>query len=543
MYLVLSQSNFVVLVELHEKNFPASAMSKAKRKRQRPPPGPNATQQTSTEGKPAPKPLSILTPQECERLALNWLDGRRLSSVLPDFNECENRSKMTANELGRQWSQLRSDTLKFSVAYNKVKAQSVSSGDGTSEEQLVDMAKQEFCRQTRAPFQYELAWLAVRDHPKWMATPELHRARSKPTTSPASSKTPAEEKLGSRTPPKLTQVECRQLALTWLDGHRFSHLLPQFNKHKTRANLEAGDLERKWSHLCDNVRRFSVMYNELKARSLSSGEDTPEKQLVVKVKHHFLGQTGLRFQYKSAWAVLHDHPKWMMTMGCDETKSEPHRQPMESPPSKNTSHELAPSRSLEDSSATRSEHKSNIPSTRSKSKIQSADVKLNVVKHTSSALISTSEPCDTLAEPNQTTMNPPSTGSATSKAKPPDLKPSSHKRAFDEVGYEPSDHARLATGGKRMKEMDVGETPGSTVADTAPAEPEDIDWLQLEVRRLEAKMEYERLEMDIMEKDLSMCTDKYEKEFYSYKKQKILARLKAPQQPDQSGGTPLKKSR
>ncbi|KAA1094701.1 hypothetical protein PGT21_028625 [Puccinia graminis f. sp. tritici] len=55
----------------------------------------------------------------------------------------------------------------------------------------------------------------------------------------------------------------------------------------------------------------------------------------------------------------------------------------------------------------------------------------------------------------------------------------------------------------------------------------DLLRLQLEVRRLEAENVSDRMQVKIMEKDVSACTDEFEKEFFLVKKQKILTNLKA----------------
>jgi hypothetical protein len=44
---------------------------------------------------------------------------------------------------------------------------------------------------------------------------------------------------------------------------------------------------------------------------------------------------------------------------------------------------------------------------------------------------------------------------------------------------------------------------------------------------LEAETESDRIQVSIMEKDVSACTDELEKEFFRVKKQKILTNLKA----------------
>ncbi|WAR53120.1 hypothetical protein PtB15_2B551 [Puccinia triticina] len=67
----------------------------------------------------------------------------------------------------------------------------------------------------------------------------------------------------------------------------------------------------------------------------------------------------------------------------------------------------------------------------------------------------------------------------------------------------------------------------SPVTCQAQAEEQKIARLQVEARRLEAETEYERMQLDIMEKDVSTCTDEYEKEFFLFKKRKIISSLKA----------------
>ncbi|OAV85644.1 hypothetical protein PTTG_30372, partial [Puccinia triticina 1-1 BBBD Race 1] len=80
---------------------------------------------------------------------------------------------------------------------------------------------------------------------------------------------------------------------------------------------------------------------------------------------------------------------------------------------------------------------------------------------------------------------------------------------------------------KLTEDLDTENGRESPVTSHAQAEEQKITRLQVEARRLEAETEYERMQLDIMEKDVSTCTDEYEKEFFLFKKRKIISSLKA----------------
>ncbi|KAA1094702.1 hypothetical protein PGT21_028641 [Puccinia graminis f. sp. tritici] len=92
-------------------------------------------------------------------------------------------------------------------------------------------------------------------------------------------------------------------------------------------------------------------------------------------------------------------------------------------------------------------------------------------------------------------------------------------------------------------ELDQKDRPGSTVlVNETEMESQKISRLQLEVRRMEAETEYERMQVDIMEKDVSTCTDEYEKEFFLFKKRKIISSLKARESEASSHSSTLESS-
>ncbi|PLW15119.1 hypothetical protein PCANC_13953 [Puccinia coronata f. sp. avenae] len=330
--------------------------------------------------------------------------------------------------------------------------------------------------------------------------------------------------------PYLTAAEYQRLALGWLDGIKLSLMLQPLNDCKNGKQMEQEDLKRQWNRVYDASQKFTFVFIEVKQESTKSGDETPEKQLIEMAKEEYYRRYGWRFHhsYELAWSALYYNPKWRAKLGFEYKVQQSDPQTTKSTASTSTTYpasEMAPSRSSNSCSAPRSERK---PDDDIPRKIEPADVKPSIAKRTPSTLIFPSEPRDTPAEPIQiTTTQKSSTAPSKSKNPPVDIKPGSHKRSFHEVGdHEQATHISQGTDGKRGKEVDMQNRPGPTVSDAAPAECEDIDRLQLEVRHMELKMEYERLEMEIMEKDLSSCTDEYEKDFYRCKKRKILARLK-----------------
>ncbi|PLW22908.1 hypothetical protein PCASD_12029 [Puccinia coronata f. sp. avenae] len=79
---------------------------------------------------------------------------------------------------------------------------------------------------------------------------------------------------------------------------------------------------------------------------------------------------------------------------------------------------------------------------------------------------------------------------------------------------------------REAKTVLIRETPrGSINPDEIRSGSQHIDEGELELKRMEATSERDRIELEIMKKDLRTCTDKYEKEYFLVKKRKILARL------------------
>ncbi|KAA1122455.1 hypothetical protein PGTUg99_037637 [Puccinia graminis f. sp. tritici] len=137
-----------------------------------------------------------------------------------------------------------------------------------------------------------------------------------------------------------------------------------------------------------------------------------------------------------------------------------------------------------------------------------------------------------LSEPSCTTDQSHTISTVSKEAdQSTNIKTSGKKRTFDglEKDASSSNAAQLELNTNVTTCLDKdNNTLGSIVLNNASLDGHyDLLRLQLEVRRLEAENESDRMQVTIMEKDVSACTDEFEKEFFLVKKQKILANLKA----------------
>ncbi|KAA1108946.1 hypothetical protein PGT21_029658 [Puccinia graminis f. sp. tritici] len=323
--------------------------------------------------------------------------------------------------------------------------------------------------------------------------------------SPAAKKPPG-RRPETPEPEGFTPDDDKQLALCWLwvhepetmgnlaskNGRSWSQVVHQFNKVKNRPAVEAKHIRRRCCRLRMETLDFSAIYNDWKRESISTGQNTPDVELVEIAKKDYYRQVGKPFEFESAWYVLRDNPRWL-TWGTTQKI-----QLLE-----------APAR-IEPSAASSTVSKAEFLATNSRP--------LSPPKHRSPQSISSSP-----------MLNQSNTTATVSKPKP--QSPNACKRTIDKL-----DTTKTTTMSSKETEIDANERKQSEVnkengaisiaCNPAPVE-ENLTRLQLEVRRLEAETEYERMLLDIMEKDLTSCTDEYEKRFFIFKKRKILANLES----------------
>ncbi|KAI7959203.1 hypothetical protein MJO28_002994 [Puccinia striiformis f. sp. tritici] len=356
----------------------------------------------------------------------------------------------------------------------------------------------------------------------------------------------------------LTQDEWKQLALNWLwmHGHgTVSHsryrngdrswapFLKKFNEQRREQFKDAAPLKKATFLLRMAALDFSAVYNKVKKISLSLGKSSTDAELVEVAKEDYYRQHGQPFIFESAWYLFRDHPEWANS-GTEETnqsnKTSQQRRTRSDAPSGSRSERLAtstpktrPSSRERDRAKLEEEKSANCSDDEERQPIVKKKVILN--EKNQPKILTTYDEVQIESQPPYS--------EATSVTKPAKLvtsthktNPSSRKREHDKRDEKESpncsdDQDKQPIVKKRMILDNKKQVKVSTTYDEVQIETLKINRLQLEVKRLEAETEYERIQLDIMEKDLSSCTDEYEQEFFLFKKRKIIAALKS-QDPD-----------
>ncbi|KAI9620006.1 hypothetical protein H4Q26_013988 [Puccinia striiformis f. sp. tritici PST-130] len=357
---------------------------------------------------------------------------------------------------------------------------------------------------------------------------------------------------------------------------------------KRGISLTKSQLKARFTRICRETLQFSTLYNKLKDTNVTR----LDADLVEAAKQDYNHQTGKPFLFEPAWYVLRVHPIWtgigregtqstsasskkIFSETIITTSSESKQQPP--PASKSTtprrsSHRIASTTdkqsSISRSQPSRDTDEPDLPPIVSESEYQpSSDYHLSdpgspnrksssqprhtVIKPTTPSAVTQgleakrtiqsnpfpppspkkprSKPCrpspELVGVIAHLDLVPPcaQAPSATRAESPPmanqaaptatdfqiqnqlvDIKPSSRKRAFEEVEHPHSEPTNRPEPSRNMNSN--------------------------QVKKLEAETEYERIQLDIMDKDLDACTDPYQKEFFLYKKRKILSGLKAKEE-------------
>ncbi|KAI9624340.1 hypothetical protein H4Q26_016910 [Puccinia striiformis f. sp. tritici PST-130] len=364
-------------------------------------------------------------------------------------------------------------------------------------------------------------------------------------------------------------------------GRSWAPLLKKINEQRgDREPFRSSTaLKSASSHLRNLTLDFSAVYNKMKRMSLSLGKSSTDADLVAVAKEDYFYQHGKPFIYESAWYLFRDQPEWANS-GTEET-NQSNKTPQQ-PRTRGTQPEnLATSTPKTKPSSRKRDHDklddnklTNCPDDQDRHptvKKKSAPDNENQLKSTSSrrkrdhdhleekqstnclndeerqiiankrinlAYQNQAKSSTSHAEVQFESQQP--CGEATSVTKPeklgsstPKSKPYSRKRDHNNLPDDKKlpncsdDEERQPIVKKRVILDREEQAKSSTTYDEVQIETLKINRLQLEVKRLEAKTEYERIQLDIMEKDLSSCTDEYEQEFFLFKKRKIIATLKS----------------
>ncbi|KNE88544.1 hypothetical protein PSTG_18050, partial [Puccinia striiformis f. sp. tritici PST-78] len=274
-------------------------------------------------------------------------------------------------------------------------------------------------------------------------------------------------------------------------GRSWAPLLKKINEQRgDREPFRSSTaLKSASSHLRNLTLDFSAVYNKMKRMSLSLGKSSTDADLVAVAKEDYFYQHGKPFIYESAWYLFRDQPEWANS-GTEET-NQSNKTPQQ-PRTRGTQPEnLATS----------------TPKTKPSKRRIIANKRINLA-YQNQAKSSTSH-----AEVQFESQQP--CGEATSVTKPeklgsstPKSKPYSRKRDHNNLPDDKKlpncsdDEERQPIVKKRVILDREEQAKSSTTYDEVQIETLKINRLQLEVKRLEAETEYERIQLDIMEKDL-----------------------------------------
>ncbi|POW09856.1 hypothetical protein PSTT_06491 [Puccinia striiformis] len=311
-------------------------------------------------------------------------------------------------------------------------------------------------------------------------------------------------------------------------------VLAHFHK-KYGRRITKKQLKKRFTKICEDSLYFSLLFNKRKIRL---GNTIPDTQLINATEKEFIDQRNSAFIFKSAWSILRHHPRWM------EIRSEEDR-PANSSQQQSPS-TVTPKRSSQRIASQSTKHYSTTtypPSIPSESEYQpSSDYHLSDIgspdqRHRRRP----SPPCSTTSTVTQHNQNPvqsPITQEPQYRFNPvcrsfarieqpqrcpsPDSPPlhllnllsSSIPLLLPNLSH--LEYSQITSNTPSTTPSTSTSTSNSAVTSTATTTEEQnrINLLQLEVKKLEALTEYERVQLDIMEKDLSCCTDQYQKEFF-----------------------------
>ncbi|OAV99772.1 hypothetical protein PTTG_00464 [Puccinia triticina 1-1 BBBD Race 1] len=328
---------------------------------------------------------------------------------------------------------------------------------------------------------------------------------------------------------------------------------------------KAQKVRKRFRYICKQTLAFSEQFNAKKMTSCNSGKITPDADLVAAVKEDYYNHGGKHFAFEPAWHVLRHHPMWMnrRPQQSEGQSNTPPRTPLNAASVSTSKHQtlitkppvqILPRRQPQTSSEQ--------PPDTNQCSTRSTDLTPQT-QRTDSKLVRRKRP----EPPCERTQSEDISTFSETRDESTDIKPSRRRQAFDEIGGEVNDSdktklkasrsvtadrdmenrrestvtshtqaeeqdiARLKIEPRRSKKvkevLDAENGRESSVTSHAQAEEQKIARLQVEARRLEAETEHERMQLDIMEKDVSTCTDEYEKEFFLFKKRKIISSLKA----------------
>ncbi|KAI9629136.1 hypothetical protein H4Q26_018302 [Puccinia striiformis f. sp. tritici PST-130] len=399
---------------------------------------------------------------------------------------------LTKTQLKARFTRICRETLQFSTLYNKLKDTNVTRLDAD----LVEAAKQDYNHQTGKPFLFESAWHVLRVHPIWTG---IGREGTQ-STSASSKKIFSETIITTSSESKQQPPPASKSTTPRRSSHRIASTTDKqssISRSQPSRDTDEPDLP---PIVSESEYQPSSDYH-------LSDPGSPNRKSSSQPRHTVIKPTTPSAVTQRTRSKTHNPVKSIPSSVPEKPRSKPCR----------------PSPELVGGMISNAHAEPPCGAAR----LSSDSVSVLSASHSASR----SRPSCAQAPSATRAESPPMANQAAPTATDfriqnqlVDIKPSSRKRAFEEVEHPHSEPTNRPDPSRNMNSNRYISSP------PPPTEEQKINRLQLEVKKLEAETEYERIQLDIMDKDLDACTDPYQKEFFLYKKRKILSGLKAKEE-------------
>ncbi|PLW08833.1 hypothetical protein PCANC_16612 [Puccinia coronata f. sp. avenae] len=498
---------------------------------------------------------------------------------------------LSINQLRKRFDLMCSDALQFSMVYHKANKMSFSLEESinTSEAQLLETVKEQFHKQTKLPFLFESAWYLLRQHPSWMknvATEGTYPSESPSASSydPAADSPDDSESNASESDeePIVKSATIRRISLRLAakssqtappsapTTHANQQAVPSkpINKPapvKSSTSKRTLPTPTPWAYHPEPRSRPSSCFNNPPTPGQPAAASTTHLNLATipeptpshpscssQIRPTDASSSSLTQASPRESSLISSSPPITTTHTAVTPKASKGKEPQTDfkscdrkrnfdavtqtdatpQPSKGkkaqTDFRSCDRRRYSDvvikiESDSEPDHTmSQCPSGGLKS-TNKARMKTHKLSYASTQAPAPPSPHPALTQPYPASSGPPGTINQTDRLSTvprvkhsPDHIRSSQRRTLDETGdTKPAVMSRET----RLESISSDEIRVSGT--------QNVEHVQLELKRMEAKRESERAELEIMKKDLRTCTDEYEKEYFLFKKRKILSRLKA----------------
>ncbi|KNZ61956.1 uncharacterized protein VP01_132g9 [Puccinia sorghi] len=498
----------------------------------------------------------------------------------------KNGTNLTRNKINNRFAFICFQTLKFSKIYYQTKKKLISAGKDANEPVVVEAAKERYLQEDGRPFLFESAWNILRDSPRWTAMASRVEAAQHPSGTPSvSSYDPAADspdddasslshEIQHITNPSLPRRTSARLAA---QGTPLSTCSTAHTKNLPGNSSTGSASINKPTNLtfsqpkCSSPRPTPVSRApEPRFRPFGLSKNSPASGLfgnqppltpIVVIptscsSENSSESSGRTVPPSAVIPKLKKHPPIIPPSSPTVHDSPP--PPPEEPSSTTPCHSPPTTTQIDAvSTVSKCQHSPMDPRSSRRKRCYSKVIKIESGSESGEIRKDNKNLCKTIKLDPDSPLNGPQNrvkacniDSSSDPASPPStpqvpprqpsLTPSRLPRTPDQKAHfsplikarnAPANHAcssrrrSLATQEENKRAMLDGL--GSPTVPPEEVRVENFNRLQLELKRLEAKSECERIELEIMKKDLRTCTDEYEREFFLFKKRRILARLKA----------------